>query len=99
MIRPITATEQTLIEPPVEAAARSTVLLPFFLLLFVGSGCAALIYEVIWYQMLEFVVGSTAVSLSVLLGTFMGGMCIGSLALPRIIPARWHPLRVYGSIE
>jgi spermidine synthase len=73
--------------------------LPYLLLLFVGSGCAALIYEVVWFQLLELVIGSAAVSLGVLLGTFMGGMCIGSLALSRIISPRRHPLRVYAFIE
>ena len=48
--------------------------LPLLVLLFVGSGCAALIYEIIWFQLLQLVIGSSAVSLGVLLGTFMGGM-------------------------
>jgi spermidine synthase len=48
--------------------------LPVLLLLFIGSGCAALIYEVVWYQLLQLVIGSSAVSLAVLLGTFMGGL-------------------------
>src|SRR5436190_2431831 len=74
-------------------------LLPFLLVLFVGSGCAALIYEIVWFQMLQLVIGSSAVSLGVLLGTFMGGMCIGSLALPRIISPQRHPLAVYALIE
>ena len=69
--------------------------LPFVLLLFVGSGCAALIYEIVWFQLLQLVIGSSAVSLGVLLGTFMGGMCLGSLLLPRFIVAKHHPLRVY----
>ena len=56
--------------------------LPILLLLFVGSGCAALIYEIVWFQLLRLAIGSTAVSLGVLLGTFMGGMCLGSVALP-----------------
>ncbi len=67
--------------------------------LFVGSGCAALIYEIVWFQLLEFVIGSTAVSLAVLLGTFMGGMCLGSLALSRLVPPRRHPLRVWALLE
>ena len=57
--------------------------LPAMLLLFVGSGCAALIYEVVWFQLLQLVIGSSSVSLGVLLGTFMGGMCLGSYVLPR----------------
>jgi spermidine synthase len=73
--------------------------LPVMLLLFIGSGCAALIYEVVWLQLLQLVIGSSAVSLGVLLGTFMGGMCLGSWLLPRYIDARQHPLRVYAFLE
>jgi spermidine synthase len=73
--------------------------LPALLALFVGSGCAALIYEVVWYQLLELVIGSSAVSMAVLLGTFMGGLCLGSIGLPRLVAARHHPLRVYAALE
>ena len=73
--------------------------LPVIMLLFVGSGCAALIYEIVWLQMLQLLVGSTAVSLGVLLGTFMGGMCLGSLLLPRLVSAKLHPLAVYAALE
>jgi spermidine synthase len=69
------------------------------LLLFLGSGCAALIYEVVWFQLLQLVIGSSAISLGVLLGTFMGGMCLGSYVLPRYIDRRAHPLRVYAALE
>jgi spermidine synthase len=73
--------------------------LPVLLVLFAGSGCAALIYEVVWLQLLQLLIGSTAVSLGVLLATFMGGMCAGSLLLPRLVSGRWHPLRVYALLE
>src|SRR5262245_11399401 len=73
--------------------------LPLLLLLFVGSGCAALIYEIVWFQLLQLVIGSSAVSLGVLLGTFMGGMCLGSLLLPRWIGTDRHPLAVYAYLE
>jgi spermidine synthase len=73
--------------------------LPVLFLLFVGSGCAALMYEIVWFQLLQLVIGSSAVSLGILLGTFMGGMCLGSLALPRVISPRAHPLRVYAALE
>jgi spermidine synthase len=73
--------------------------LPVLLFLFLGSGAAALIYEIVWFQMLELYVGSSAVSVGVLLGTFMGGMCLGSLLLPRVISRRQHPLRVYALLE
>ena len=73
--------------------------LPLVLILFVGSGCAALIYEIVWFQLLQLVIGSTAISLGVLLGTFMGGMCLGSLIFPRVVSAQRHPLRVYAVLE
>src|SRR5688572_17244009 len=73
--------------------------LPALLLLFIGSGCAALIYEVVWFQLLQLSIGSSAVSLGVLLGIFMGGMCLGSLLLPRYINPTHHPLRVYAFLE
>jgi len=68
-------------------------------MLFVGSGCAAMVYEVAWLQMLQLVIGSSAVSLGVLLGTFMGGMGAGSLLLPRLVSVRRNPLRVYAMLE
>ena len=73
--------------------------LPALLLLFVGSGCAALIYEIVWFQLLQLSVGSSAVSLGILLGIFMGGMCLGSLLLPRFVSPQHHPLRVYAFLE
>src|SRR4051812_25517934 len=79
-----------------EAAHR---FLPLLIVLFVGSGCAALIYEIVWFQMLSFIVGSSALSLGVILGTFMGGMCIGSLWLTKVISRQQHPLRVYAALE
>src|SRR3954469_23760104 len=85
--------------PPESPPAPPRRSLPALLVLFVGSGCAALTYEVVWLQLLQLVIGSTAVSLGVLLGTFMGGMCAGSLLLPRLVSGRRHPLRVYALLE
>jgi spermidine synthase len=84
---------------PARHAAAAGRFYPLVLCFFVGSGLAALIYEIVWFQLLEFVIGSTAASLAVLLGTFMGGMCLGSLAFARIVPASFHPLRVYAAME
>ncbi|MFC1781495.1 SAM-dependent methyltransferase [Planctomycetota bacterium] len=73
--------------------------LPLLLILFIGSGCSALIYEIVWFQLIQLVIGSSAVSLGVLLGTYMGGMCLGSILLPRLISLKRHPLRVYALLE
>lgn len=74
-------------------------LLPWLLLLFLGSGCAALIYEIVWLQMLELVIGASGISLGVLLAAFMGGMCLGSSLLPRILPSHYHSLRIFALLE
>src|SRR5215468_6720580 len=73
--------------------------LPLLLVMFVGSGCAALIYEVVWFQLLELIIGSSTVSLGILLGTFMGGMCLGSLLFPWFVSRKLHLLRVYALME
>ncbi|HET9219216.1 MAG TPA: SAM-dependent methyltransferase, partial [Terriglobia bacterium] len=73
--------------------------IPIVLLLAGGSGTAAVIYEIVWFQLLELVIGSSAISLGFLLATFMGGTCLGSLLFPRIAAARFRPLRIYAAIE
>jgi spermidine synthase len=68
-------------------------------LLFAGSGCAALIYEVVWFQLLQLAIGSTSVSVGILLAAYMGGLCIGSLGFAKV-RSRWkHPLRAYAALE
>src|SRR5215469_2851723 len=84
-------------ETAVPFATSSAKSLPL-LLLFAASGCSALIYEVVWYQLLELAIGSTSVSLGILLAAFMGGLSIGSIWFPRV-ELRSHPLRVYGALE
>ena len=83
---------------PVEAEPGSRPLIPW-LLLFAGSGCAALIYEIVWFQLLQLVIGSSAVSLGLLLAAYMGGLCLGSAALPRLTSLRLHPMRLYAYLE
>src|SRR5205807_2693230 len=60
---------------PVASEAADTPYLVPCLLLFAGSGCAALIYEIVWFQLLELVIGSSGVSLGLLLAAYMGGLC------------------------
>jgi spermidine synthase len=83
------------VKPP-EAGAR---FLFACLALFAASGCAALIYEIVWFQLLELVIGSSGVSLGILLATYMGGLCLGSALLARFVPRSQHPLKVYALLE
>jgi len=88
--------------PDTEAVRRAArarrVVLP---LLFAASGCSALIYEVVWFQWLELIVGSTAISLGIVLAVFMGGLSLGSLLMPRFTrpPLDRSPLRLYAILE
>lgn len=67
--------------------------------LFLGSGCAALIYEVIWFHLMRLVIGASSLSVGIVLATFMGGMLLGSLLFARYVPRSRHPLQVYGWLE
>ncbi len=68
-------------------------------LMFFGSGCAALIYEIVWFHLMRLVIGASALSVGIVLASFMGGMFLGSLLFPRYVPEDRHPLRVYGMLE
>ena len=59
--------------------------------LFVASGCAALIYEVVWFHLLRLVIGASALSVGIVLASFMGGMFLGSLLFTRYVPAHKDP--------
>ena len=87
--------------PAAQEAARfpPTRILAPLLLLLAGSGCAALIYEIVWFQLLQLVIGSSAVSLGLLLAFYMGGLGLGSVAFARLVSARADPRRVYGFLE
>jgi spermidine synthase len=82
----------------VTPARRGARYLPLLLILFAGSGFSALIYEIVWFQLLQLAIGGTTVSLAVLLTAYMGGLCLGSLYLPRV-RTTWSPLRVYAALE
>jgi len=86
------------VETPLPSV-RSHPFLPLLLLLLAASGCAALIYEIVWFQLLQLVIGSSAVSLGLLLAAYMGGLCLGSAALPRLVSPQKHPLLVYALLE
>jgi spermidine synthase len=67
--------------------------------MFLGSGCAALIYEVVWFHLMRLVIGASSLSVGIVLATFMGGMFVGSLLFARYVPRSRHPLQVYGLFE
>ena len=67
--------------------------------LFILSGAAGLIYEVVWARQLVLVFGNTTQAVSAILTGFFGGMAIGSAFGGRIADRVRRPLRLYGVLE
>ena len=69
------------------------------LLLFVLSGAAGLIYEVVWARQLVLVFGNTSQAVSTILTGFFGGLAIGGFIGGRVADRVSRPLRLYGALE
>jgi spermidine synthase len=67
--------------------------------IFILSGAAGLIYEVVWARQLVLVFGNTTQAVSAILTGFFGGMAIGSAFGGRIADRVRRPLRLYGVLE
>ncbi|HZM73600.1 MAG TPA: fused MFS/spermidine synthase [Candidatus Polarisedimenticolia bacterium] len=67
--------------------------------IFLLSGAAGLVYEVVWSRQLVLVFGNTTQAVSAILTGFFGGMAIGSVIGGRIADRVKRPLRLYGLIE
>jgi spermidine synthase len=76
------------------AAAKRTILL-----IFVLSGFAGLVYEVVWARQLVLVFGNTTQAVSAILTGFFGGMAIGSVVGGRLADRVRKPLRMYAILE
>ncbi len=78
-----------------EADPTRTAVFAIFLL----SGAAGLMYEVVWSRQLVLVFGNTTQAVSAILTGFFAGMAIGSVVGGRIADRVARPLRLYGFIE
>jgi spermidine synthase len=67
--------------------------------IFILSGAAGLVYEVVWGRQLVLVFGNTTQAVSAILTGFFGGMAIGSALGGRIADRVRRPLRMYGLLE
>ena len=72
---------------------------PWIYFLFLFSGIAGLIYQIVWVRMLTLVFGHTIYSVSIVLSAFMAGLGLGSYLWGRTIDKTGKPLLVYGKIE
>jgi spermidine synthase len=69
------------------------------LVLFVLSGAAGLVYEVVWARQLVLVFGNTSQAVSTILTGFFGGLAIGGAVGGRLADRVARPLRMYGLLE
>ena len=69
------------------------------LYLFVLSGAAGLVYEVVWARQLVLVFGNTSQAVSAILTGFFGGLAIGGVVGGRLADRVARPLRLYGLME
>jgi spermidine synthase len=72
---------------------------PVILVIFILSGAAALIDEIVWSRQLVLVFGNTTQAVSAILAGFFGGIAIGSFVGGRIADRVRDPLRMYGFLE
>ncbi len=70
---------------------RSLVYLCFFL-----SGFSGLVYEIVWSRLFAYTMGSSNLSIAVVVSVFMGGLAVGSFVGGRIAEVVRSPLRLYG---
>jgi spermidine synthase len=67
--------------------------------LFLLSGFAGLLYEIVWMKLLTLVIGNTMYSVTAVLTAFMGGLALGSAVAGRFGDRPGSPLRLYGQLE
>jgi spermidine synthase len=67
--------------------------------IFFASGAASLTLQVIWFKQLQFVLGSTTLSVSVTIASFFFGLSIGSALGGRVADTVARPLKAYGFLE
>ncbi len=72
-----------------------------FLSIYLLSGFAALVYEVVWSRLLSLHMGHTVAAVSTVLGAFMTGLAIGAAAAGVVAPrlTRRRALQVYAALE
>jgi spermidine synthase len=73
--------------------------LTLFAALFLISGAAGLIYEIIWERLLELYFGVTMTSITLIVSAYMAGLGLGSLFGGRLTQKLKSPLFTYGLLE
>ena len=71
----------------------------FLYLVFLVSGVAALIYQIVWSRLLHELFGVTVYAVTTVLATFLAGLALGSIFLGRRADRLRNPLAFYGLLE
>ena len=69
------------------------------LIAFIFSGIAALIYELTWIRPLQFLLGSTTYTISIILAAFMFGLALGSWFITKHVDEIKNLPKAYGLME
>ena len=86
--------------PPVSGAVRSPRRADaLVVLVFVASGAAGLMYQVVWARQLVLVFGDTTEAIGTIVTAFLAGLGLGGLVAGLVAPRLRHPLRAYGLAE
>ena len=68
-------------------------------LLYLLSGFTALVYEVVWSRYLETLLGSSTLSTSFIIASFLGGISLGSFFFGKILTSPQQATRTYAILE
>ena len=68
-------------------------------LLFVISGMAGLIYQIVWFKYLGLFLGNTTYAQMTVLATFLGGLALGNFLFGRKADVVKNPVRLYSLLE
>jgi spermidine synthase/tetratricopeptide (TPR) repeat protein/MFS family permease len=67
--------------------------------LFIVSGAAGLVYQIVWFKYLSLFLGNTTYAQTIVLATFMGGLAIGASLWGRRADRAERPLALYAILE
>jgi spermidine synthase len=70
-----------------------------FAILFIVSGAAGLIYQIVWFKYLGLFLGNTTHAQMIVLATFLGGLAAGNYVIGKRADALRNPIRFYSFLE
>jgi spermidine synthase len=98
-LKPEPEIKQPILKPAGQPAAADRGLQQLVLGLFIGSGAAGLIYQVVWSRELVLLFGNTTQAISTIVTAFLAGLGGGALVGAWLASRSRNPLRLYGFIE